>query len=49
MLLIFLLIVSFSPKKWEISFLDVGQGDSIFIFTENEKTILIDGAPGEKK
>lgn len=49
MLLIFLLIVSFSPKKWEISFLDVGQGDSTFIFTENEKTILIDGGPWGKE
>ena len=44
-LLIFLLTFSFYPKKWEIIFLDVGQGDSSMINTINEKIILIDGGP----
>lgn len=44
-LLVFLLIVSFYPKKWEVIFIDVGQGDSAFISTKNEKIILIDGGP----
>lgn len=32
----------------EVTFLDVGQGDAIFIRTENGKNVLVDGGPSEK-
>jgi competence protein ComEC len=36
------------PKKLSVNFLDVGQGDSIFIETPNFQQILIDGGPSSK-
>jgi len=47
-----LILISFAyaliiipSDKFEISFLDVGQGDAIFIKTQKNKQILIDGGP----
>lgn len=37
-----------SEKKLAVSFLDVGQGDAIFIQTPNGAQILIDGGPSHK-
>ncbi len=33
------------PKNLEVSFLDIGQGDSILIQTPYDQNILIDGGP----
>ena len=46
-ILIICVIVSLIPKELEINFVDVGQGDSTFIITPSNKTVLIDG--GEEK
>lgn len=45
--LIILMISICIPKKLIINFVDVGQGDSCFIITPNNKTILIDGGGSE--
>lgn len=44
-LLILLLFMNSYSKKWELTFIDVGQGDSVLVNTEEEKMILIDGGP----
>jgi competence protein ComEC len=36
---------SLPVKKMEVHFINVGQGDSIFVKTPNDKNILIDGGP----
>ena len=42
-------IVSVSlPKKLRVSFLDIGQGDAIFIQTPGNHNMLIDGGPTSK-
>ena len=42
--ILILIIIFFTiPKKLEINFIDVGQGDSTFIITPKNQTILIDG------
>ena len=46
-ILLFLTICSFFPKSLKIHFVDVGQGDSCFIETPENKTILIDGGGSE--
>ena len=43
---IFLILIfcfQFIPKDLKIHFVDIGQGDSTFIITPQNKTILIDG------
>ena len=45
-IILFVFIIStfrIMPKSLEINFIDVGQGDSTFIITPCNKTILIDG------
>ena len=43
-ILIFIIVfLHFCPKDLKIYFIDVGQGDSTFIVTPKNKTILIDG------
>lgn len=58
LILFFLLILNilllfpafyFSSARLEVSFFDVGQGDSIFIETPEGHQILIDGGPGYAK
>ena len=47
--LAFLVVYDLSqPQFLEVSFFDVGQGDSIFIETPEGHQILIDGGPGSK-
>lgn len=42
------LVLVLSPEKLRVSFLDVGQGDAIFIQTPSGKQMLIDGGPTHK-
>ncbi|HHV94897.1 MAG TPA: ComEC/Rec2 family competence protein [Clostridiaceae bacterium] len=46
-IILVILIINLMPGQLEVTFLDVGSGDSIFIRTQGGKTILIDGG-GEK-
>ncbi len=43
MIILIYVLVIFIPKDLKINFVDVGQGDSTFIITPHNKTILIDG------
>ena len=40
-------LINITPKDLKIHFIDVGQGDSTFIITPQNKTILIDGGGSE--
>ncbi len=42
-----LLVISITPQKLRISFLDVGQGDSIFIQTPSGHSMLVDGGASD--
>lgn len=41
--IILVIMINIVPQKLKIHFLDVGQGDSCFIVTPRNKTILVDG------
>ncbi len=43
LLIVFMIFPPLSPNNLEIIFLDVGQGDAIFMRTPQGKTILVDG------
>src|SRR3989338_9440781 len=51
-LILFLVLASSAvlkdDKELKVYFFDVGQGDSIFIQTENKKQVLVDGGPDNK-
>ncbi len=47
-ILIFVFIDNFNKEKLEVFFLDVGQGDSIFIQAPQGQNIIIDGGPDRK-
>jgi len=44
----YVIVSSLTFGKFQISFLDVGQGDSIFVRTPDDYTMLIDGGPDTK-
>lgn len=43
MIFILITIINILPKNLKVYFIDVGQGDSTFIVTPHNKTILVDG------
>ena len=48
-IIFFIFTINLIPKELKIHFIDVGQGDSTFIITPKNKTILIDGGGSESK
>ena len=48
-LLVTFIIVQKQDNKFNINFVDVGQGDSCFIVTPKNKTILVDGGGSQSK
>lgn len=40
-----LLFVNILPANWQMTFLDVGQGDAALIVTEKDQALVIDGGP----
>lgn len=47
--LIWLAVIATADRQLEVSFIDVGQGDAIFIQTPSGQQILIDGGPDPEK
>ena len=43
--LVYITVQLSSPQKLRVSFLDIGQGDSILIQTPSGKKMIIDGGP----
>lgn len=41
----FLLLISLLPSSWQLTFVDVGQGDAALLMTEKGQAIVIDGGP----
>ena len=48
-ILVWLVVLTMPDNKLHVTFLDVGQGDSILIQTPNHQNILIDGGPDPQK
>ena len=44
---LFEIVFLITPQKLKVSFLDVGQGDAIFIQTPSGKNMLVDGGPND--
>lgn len=45
---VFFIVTFVLPQKLHVSFLDIGQGDSILIQTPSGHTMIIDGGPSDK-
>ncbi len=46
--MLYQIIILLTPQKLRVSFLDIGQGDSILIQTPSGHTMLVDGGPTNK-